>query len=90
MTRPLLHLHLKFKYFDAIKAGTKPYEYRLAEKWLHRLEGKEFSGIRLYRGFEKSAPDTVMDKPWRGYTLETITHPHFDNVPTLVCAIRVA
>jgi len=90
MTPQLLHLHLTFKYFDEIKAGTKPEEYRRADKWLHKLEGKEFDGIRLYRGYEKAGPDTLMDKPWRGFTLKTITHPHFDNVPTLVCAIPVA
>jgi len=89
MTPRLLHLHLTFKYFDEIKAETKPEEYRDYEKWREKIEGKEFDGIRLYRGYEKAGPDTVMDKPWRGYTVKTITHPHFKNVPKKVFVIPV-
>jgi hypothetical protein len=31
-----------------------------------------------------------MDLPYKGYKLKTIKHPHFDNVPTLVCAVDVS
>lgn len=84
-----LHLHLRFEYFDAVAAGRKPKEYRDAAKWKKRLDGKNYKWIRLYRGFEKVADDTVLDIPYRGYELETIVHPHFGNVKKLVCAIHV-
>ena len=86
----ILHLHLKFEYFDAIASGKKKEEYRDAEKWLEKLLYREYDGIRLYRGYEKVSESTVIDLPYKGYELKTITHPHFGNVPTVVCAIDVA
>lgn len=85
-----LHLNPKGEYFDQIKAGTKAREYRLAEKWLRRLEGKTFDGIVLKRGYPKGDDgDRVISRPWRGFQLETITHPHFGAEPVQVCAIVV-
>lgn len=45
-----LHLNLNGNYFDQIKAGTKTVEYRLASKWLKRLEGKTFDRVYFKRG----------------------------------------
>ena len=84
-----LHLHLRFEYFDAVAQGCKPKEYRDAEKWQKRLDAKKYAWIRLYRGFQKVANETIIDLPYRGYELETIIHPHFGNVAKLVCAIHV-
>lgn len=85
-----LHLNLKGEYFDQIKAGTKPWEYRLASKWLKRLAGKSFDRIFVKRGYPKTCDmDRIVERPWRGFELHTITHPHFGNEPVLVCAIRV-
>lgn len=87
--KEILHLHLKFKYFDEIAAGEKPEEYRDALKWQVRLDNNWYSHIRLYRGFEKVGEETVIDRLYNGYELKVITHPHFDNTPTKVCAIDV-
>ena len=85
-----LHLNLKGEYFDQIKAGTKAKEYRLAAKWLPRLEGKTFEGIVLKRGYPKRGDvDRVVVRQWRGFQVETITHPHFGAEPVEVCAILV-
>lgn len=85
-----LHLNLKGEYFDAIKAGSKPWEYRLASKWLKRLEDKSFNRILLKRGYPKAGDlDRIEERPWRGFELQTITHPLFGSEPVLVCAIRV-
>lgn len=89
MEKVTLHLHLKFEYFDEIAKGNKPKEYRDAAKWQKKLDEKKYEWIRLYRGFEKVADDTIINIPYRGYELETIVHPHFGNVPKLVCAINV-
>jgi hypothetical protein len=87
-----LQLALKAEYFDAIKAGTKPEEYRLATSfWKARLEGRTFSRLILTKGYPARADEARrIELPWRGYTMKTITHPHFGIVPAEVFAIRVA
>ena len=85
----ILHLHLKYEYFDAIANGEKTEEYRDAEKWLKRLLGRHYDSIRLYRAYQKVSDDTVIDLPYKGFKLKTIIHPHFNNIPTRVCAINV-
>ncbi|CAB3855728.1 hypothetical protein LMG26842_03078 [Achromobacter dolens] len=87
-----LHLALKGEYFDAIKAGTKTEEYRMVcPFWAMRIEGREFQRVILTRGYPKRTDwSRRLELPWRGYTVKTITHPHFGNVPIEVYAIRVA
>lgn len=85
-----LHLNLKGEYFDQIASGAKSWEYRLAEKWLSRLEGKSFDRILVKRGYPKSGDaERIIERPWRGFELHTISHPHFGDQPVVVCAIRV-
>ena len=85
-----LHLNLKGEYFDAIKAGTKTHEYRLAAKWLRRLEGKSFDRIFIKRGYPKTGDqERIIERPWRGFEKMTITHPHFGPEPVEVLAIQV-
>lgn len=84
-----LHLNVKGEYFDEIKAGIKHFEYRLASKWLKRLEGKSFDRVFFKRGYPKSGDqERIVERPWMGYELRTITHPHFGLEPVDVCAIR--
>jgi hypothetical protein len=85
-----LHLNLKGEYFDQIKSGMKDREYRLADKWLKRLEGKTFDGVLLKRGYPKrDDANRILARPWRGFELATITHPHFGVNPVTVCSIVV-
>lgn len=85
-----LHLNLKGEYFDQIKAGTKTHEFRLCEKWAKRLEGKVFDRIFVKRGYPKREDiSKIIERPWRGYELKTITHPHFGAEPVDVFTIRV-
>lgn len=85
-----LHLNLNGEYFEQIKAGVKPFEYRLAEKWLKRLSGKTFDRIFVKHAYPKNGDmEKIVERPWRGFELQTITHPHFGPDPVLVCAIRV-
>ena len=87
-----LTLALKGEYFDEIKAGTKTEEYRLMGYfWALRLENRRYDQIILTRGYPKrtdAARRLVL--PWRGYTIKTITHPHFGSAPVLVYAIDVS
>lgn len=86
-----LHLPMKGEYFDQIKAGTKPEEFRLAnDYWRKRLVGRTYDRIVLTRGYPKRGDaDRRLVLPWRGYRLTTITHPHFGKQPVEVFAINV-
>ena len=86
-----LHLNLKAEYFDAIAAGAKPEEYRLVTPyWRRRLEGRQYVGIVLKKGYPKRGDASrTLGRPWAGFTIKTITHPHFGAQPVLVFAIRV-
>lgn len=85
----ILHLHLCYEYFDSIKRGDKDEEYRLSSKWKKKLDGREFTHIRLYRAYQKVSNETVIDLPYKGYKEKLITHKHFDNKEVAVCAIPV-
>lgn len=86
-----LHLPLKGEYFDQIKAGTKPEEFRLAnDYWRKRLVGRTYDRIELTRGYPKRGDsDRRLVLPYRGYRMATITHPHFGDQPVEVFAINV-
>src|SRR5574343_278424 len=74
-----LVLPLKAEYFNAIKAGTKPEEFRLCTPfWRKRLEGKTFARIVLTLGYpSRDDKERRLVLPWRGMRETTITHPHF-------------
>ena len=90
--RQVLHLAVKGTYFEQIKAGTKPWEYRLVTPhWRKRLEGRRYDEIRLTLGYPKAGdPERTLVLPWRGYQLQEITHPHFGSSPVQVFAIDVS
>jgi hypothetical protein len=85
----VLHLHLRFKYFDEVKSGVKRLEYRLSEKWMHKLDQGRYTHIRLYRGYQPVSEDTVLDFEYKGYVLQALKHEHFGPAFVLVCAIRL-
>lgn len=87
-----LHLSLKGEYFDQIKAGTKPEEFRLCNAyWSKRLIGRSYTQIELAKGYPK-AGDTERRilRKWSGYTIKTMQHPHFGPDPVTVFAIDVS
>lgn len=85
-----LHLNLKGEYFDAIKDGSKQYEFRSFNTWRRRLEDKTFNRIIIKRGYpRKDDFARIIERPWRGYELHTIVHPHFGAEPVTVFAIIV-
>jgi hypothetical protein len=94
MSKPtvrILHLHLKGKYFDEIRAGRKKVEYRLASTWRKRLQGKQFDEIHLYRGYPKrGAGGTMLYRKWNGYREDQIIHPHFGSRGVDVLEIDVS
>lgn len=47
----ILHLNLKFKFYDQIECGDKKFEYRLVEKWAKRIENQHYDAVRIVRGY---------------------------------------
>lgn len=87
-----LTIPVNFLYFDQIKARTKLEEYRLVKpRWTKALEGQSYDFVIMTRGYPKRddhANRLVI--PWRGYTVQSITHPHFGPHPVAVYAIDVS
>lgn len=86
-----LHLNLKAEYFDQISAGVKVYEFRLRTPyWTRRLLGRSFDGIVLKKGYPKAGDAArTLERPWRGFEQQEISHPHFGSAPVSVFAIKV-
>lgn len=86
-----LTLNLKGEYFDQIKSGEKKEEYRLCKTfWAKRLEGRHYDLIILCRGYPaRGDQEKRIVSPWQGFTIKTITHPHFGPDPVAVYAIKV-
>lgn len=91
-----LHLNLEGRYFDQIKSGEKTHEYRLMNGyWKNRLFGKngsrkEFDNILIKRGYPKKGDQrNIIERPWRGWEPEEITHEKFGENPVKVFAIMV-
>lgn len=87
-----LTLPLKAEYFNAIKSGAKPEEFRLCTPfWKKRLEGKTFTRVVLTLGYPKrDDTERRLVREWRCFTVRTITHPHFGPDPVRVYAINVS
>lgn len=93
-----LVLPLKGEYFDAIRDGSKPEEYRLANVyWTRRLFDRKtgrprtFGLIVLTKGYPKRDDHSRrLERAWQGFTLKTLTHPHFGPRPVDVYAIDVS
>ncbi|PKM47088.1 MAG: RNA-binding protein [Gammaproteobacteria bacterium HGW-Gammaproteobacteria-1] len=91
MANNTLHLNLKGEYFDQIAAGTKLFEYRLRTGyWRRRLQGRSYQRVLVKKGYPRAGDqERIVERPWRGYEEQIITHPHFGSEPVEVFAIRV-
>lgn len=89
-----LHLPLKREYFEAIRDGSKTEEYRLCNPyWTKRLPSPFgiYDQIVLTLGYpSREDGERRIIRPWQGYTIKTITHPHFGLEPVTVYAINVS
>ncbi len=86
-----LILPLKREYFEAIRDGSKTEEYRLCTPyWRKRLRYRRFDLVVLTLGYPaRDDHARRLVRPWQGYTIKTITHPHFGPDPVRVYAINV-
>ncbi len=86
-----LTLNLKGIYFDQIKAGIKPEEFRLYNPyWQKRLLNKSFDQVIIKRGYPSNQEkDKIITKKWNGYVIKKIVSPHFGESLVTVFAIDV-
>lgn len=87
-----LILPLKRKWFYQIKAGIKPFEFRLNnEYWQKRLIGKTYKNVIFTLGYPKRDDiERRIVKPWAGYEMQTVISEEWDNEPKDCFAIRIA
>lgn len=58
----LLHLVLKFDWYDKIASGEKTVEYREpSEYWNSRLQNKHYDLVRFQRGYYKNPPSMIFE-----------------------------
>lgn len=86
-----LQLAVNGEYFDAMKDGTKPEEYRLVnDYWIKRLLNRDYDRLVITKGYPNRADlSRRIEVPYNGYEIKTITHPHFGDQPVNVFAIKV-
>jgi hypothetical protein len=86
-----LILPVKRIYFEQMRDGTKPEEFRLANPyWTKRLVGRSYDRVIVTLGYPKADDDERrLVRPWRGFRRQTITHPHFGAMPVEVFAIHI-
>jgi hypothetical protein len=91
----VLVLHVKGKYFDQIRAGTKTEEYReFKPYWQKRLLGKKYAAIVIMKGYPKFSAmctDNCLDFKWDPATISIvdIRHEQFGPDPVKVFAIKL-
>lgn len=87
----VLQVAVKKQYFDEMTSGMKMEEYRLVTPyWKKRLEGRDYDRLIITLGYPlKTDASKRLDVKYQGYTVKTITHPHFGCEPVQVFAIKV-
>jgi hypothetical protein len=72
-----LHLHLKSCYFEQVKSGNKPEEYRLDNAyWKKRLVNRNYCKVIIHNAY-KSGDENRLTFPYAGYYRKKHKHPHF-------------
>lgn len=91
MAKKNLILHLKRKWWEQIRDGTKTVELRIAnDYWRKRLVGREYDEIHLWLGYpKKSDKSKLLKRKWRCIAKETVVHEEFGNNPVDVFVIDV-
>lgn len=84
-----INIAVRREYFEQIKAGTKRYEFRLAnEYWRKRLEGREYDKIIITLGYPKRHDETRrMVFEWGGCFKKLHQHKEFGKEEVEVYAI---
>lgn len=85
-------MHVKGQYFEEIKSGKKPEEYRIYNTyWYARLNKKIFDEVHVLKGYPKKTDLTrKIVFPWNGYRIKQFVHKEFAEQPVIVYAIKLS
>ena len=85
-------LPLKRRWFEDIKAGKKPFEYRLNKPyWQTRIVGRHYDHAIFTDGYPpKGDTKKRIILPWAGYEMQIVVSDEWHNQPQEVFAIRVS
>ena len=87
----VLRLNLKREYWEDIRDGKKPEEFRLQTPYWEKRLSSSYDEIHLLWGYPKKYDESrIIRRVYRGYTVKTITHKHFGDMPVSVFAIKVS
>ena len=88
VVQKVLHIPMNGEYWCEIKSGEKPLEYRLCDDRWKKAMAKEYDYVFFKYGYPKRDDwNKIIVEPYRGYEVQTITHPHFGSEPVEVFAI---
>lgn len=85
-----LTLNLKRAYFEKIRDGVKPFEFRLNKPyWRKRLIDREYDTVIFKCGYPSDMDvDKIIHRQWKGYEMQTIQSELFGDDPVEVFAIN--
>lgn len=85
----VLFLNIKKGYFEEIRDGIKPYEFRLDNLYWQKRLNKDFVAVEFRCGYPKTGDkERIIRRKWMGYKKMTICHVHFGKDSVDVFAIR--
>lgn len=89
----ILILNVKREYFEQIKRGEKTEEFRrVCNFWISRISYKKdtLTSVQIRCGYPKADDKKrILNFPWRGFDVRTISHPEFGANPVQVFAIKL-
>jgi len=94
--KKILHIHVKRKYWEKVKSGTKKEEYRaVTDYWVKRLIDKNYDEIHYKLGYpKKSDKSKILIFPYNRYkfkNIKNINHELFEpNQQVFVIALNKA
>lgn len=84
-----LTLTIKKRYFDAILAGTKTYEFReVKPHWSRRLRRRTYDSVLFINGYQPDSPRMMCDFV-SCRVIAGLDHPLFGEAPVNVFAIKL-
>ncbi len=96
----ILRLHLRRKWWEEIRLGIKPFEFRQTTAYWHKkLVGRKYDEIHLLLGYPKAGDESrLLRRKWQGLELnpdgsiakQIIIHDEFGSEPVEVFIIDVS
>lgn len=88
VAQKVLHIPMNGEYWCEIKAGSKPFEYRLCDDRWKKILSKEYDYVFFKYGYpSRENWNKIIVEPYRGFEVQSIVHPLFGEEAVKVFAI---